>query len=112
MTKSSIASLKTPKKIALLESEYTRMLSNNSEGMFARFPELRSVHSITSGMRCTILDIASHLNRVFKTANQAEDPQTIKNNILEQLRKVNLTLQLYRLFQSNMKNNNNWFNLF
>lgn len=87
-TKSSIASLKTSKKVESLENEYTKMRSVKSEGMVERFPSLRLIDTITPGLRSIIIVIASHLNRISININQDDLQAAIKNKILQQGKKV------------------------
>lgn len=88
MTKASIASLKTPKKVNCLESEYTKMRSNGSQSMSERFPDLASIDAFTPGMKSIIIEIATHLSRSSKSSFAGDLKEVTRNKILLQAKKV------------------------
>lgn len=64
MTVSSLASIKTQKKLIGIESEYMKMRSNKVifEPLCAKFEALKGIESFTSGISATMMDIITHLN--------------------------------------------------
>lgn len=91
MTRSSIATLKTTKKIDGLEHEYIKMRSIKQDDMDQRFPDLKMIDSFTPGMKSVILEIVSHLNQKQKVFDEDHD-QKMKEHLLEKAKKVGILL--------------------
>lgn len=64
MTKTSVASIKTLKKLISLEAEYIKMRSNVNafQAVCNKFPALESIESFSSGIIATMNDVIAHLN--------------------------------------------------
>lgn len=64
MTLPSIGTIKTLKNLKSLETEYIGMRSNPTifEEKCNKFPALKGIHSFTSGMIATMMDVVMHLN--------------------------------------------------
>lgn len=65
LTKSSIASLKTKKKVDALEMEYSRLRwpEKKFEVNLKRYPALEGIDEFTPGLKAVMFQIVSHLNR-------------------------------------------------
>lgn len=72
LTKSSIASIKTKKKIDALEKEYSRLRWSEKkfEVYLKRYPALEGIDEFTPGLKAVMFQIVSHLNR---SENPIED---------------------------------------
>lgn len=88
LTKTSIASIKTTRKIAGLETDYLKIISSNPEDVFTRYPDLRRVNSFTPGMKTMMVNIAGHLNESKHCASSPDCEQKIKDGVFEKAKKV------------------------
>lgn len=88
MTKSSIVSIKTLKKVENLECEYTKMRSIKLEEMNSRFPTLKFIDSFTPGMKTIIMDVASNLNKKPKELMGHADLDAMKAKVCVMAKKV------------------------
>lgn len=96
MTSTSIASIKTPKKLSGLESEYMKLRSNTKtfEELCSKLPALKGIDSFTSGIIATMMDVIIHLNpkkpmpRFLDEEAQKTLVKTSQMTILEQATKV------------------------
>lgn len=88
--KSSVATIKTNKKISALENEYMKMRSNKCkfESVCATFPQLAAIDSFSTGLITILNSIVAHLNQ---NINEFEDEKTLIQKIVEQAEKVNNT---------------------
>lgn len=86
--KSSVATIKTNKKISALENEYMKMRSNKSkfESVCVTFPNLAAIDSFSTGLLTILNSIVAHLNR---NIHEFEDEETLIRKIVEQGEKVN-----------------------
>lgn len=87
LTRSSVATIRTNKKVSALENEYMKMRSNVTkfETVCARFPHLKAIDSFSTGLITILNGIVVHLNR---NLFEFEDEKILVNKILEQGRKV------------------------
>lgn len=98
MTMSSIASIKTLKKLNCLESEYMKMRSNKNtfEPLCAKFPSLKGIESFTSGITATMMDVIMHLNpkklqsTIADEATQKAMLESTQKTVMEQMKKVRI----------------------
>lgn len=96
-TKSSVATIKTNKKISALENEYMKMRSNVSkfESVCATFPHLATIDSFSTGLVTILNSIVAHLNR---NMSEFEDEENLIQKIIEQGEKVcNLFVHLVNI---------------
>lgn len=97
MTSSSIASIKTQRKLNNIESEYMKIRSNstNFEPLCAKFPALKGIDSFTSGITATMMDVIAHLNPkkiqqaiALDELDQKAMLESSRRTIVEQAKKV------------------------
>lgn len=64
MTLQSISTIKTAKNLKNLEKEYIGMRTNPNifEEKCNKFPALKAIHSFSSGMMATMMNVVTHLN--------------------------------------------------
>lgn len=88
LTRSSVATIKTNKKISALENEYLKMRSNvmKFESVCIRFPHLEVIDSFPTGLITVFNGIVAHLNG---NPNEFEDEEILIQKVLEQGKKVN-----------------------
>lgn len=69
LTRSSMATIKTKKKIDSLEIEYMKLRSNVNkfESLCERFPDLKVIDSFTPGLVAILTNIVHHINRNGKS---------------------------------------------
>lgn len=87
-SKESLASIKSTRKINILESDYLKIVSANAEGIFARYPELKQIQSFTPGMKQMMINIATHLNKSKQGGTSDNCVENIRKNIFERTKKV------------------------
>ncbi|XP_031639982.1 kinesin-like protein KIN-14H [Contarinia nasturtii] len=88
MTKMSVASIKTAKRIEKLEGEYTKMRTNKPNEIFDRFPELKQIDAFTPGIKSIIMDVTTHMNRIQNPKCSEKEIKSTKTRVLEQVKKI------------------------
>lgn len=91
MTKTSVATLNTQKKIDNLETDYIKIKSIGSQSISERFPALTSIDSFTPGIKSIIKGIATHLNHASinqSGRNLQDSGEVTMGKILSQAKKV------------------------
>lgn len=92
-TKTSIASIKTKKKIQCLESDFVKIRLMKLDSLCERFPVLKDVHFFGPGLQAVMLQIIKHLNGASKGSLTTDDEDSIRVSLLKQLNKVNCCIQ-------------------
>lgn len=98
MTQTSVASIKTQKKLTSLEAEYIKMRSNENayQAVCNKFPALKSIESFSSGTIATMTDIIAHLNPkknqavpiILDEESRKAMVETTQKAIVEQAKKI------------------------
>lgn len=90
LTKSSIASIKTKKKIDALEIEYSRIRCSEKKFKvnLKRYPALEEIDEFTPGLKAVMFQIVSHLNRSENPFEDANLENEYRNHISIQAEKV------------------------
>lgn len=87
-TKTSIASIKTKKKIQYLENDFVKTRLTKLDSLCERFPVLKTVDSFSPGLQAVMFQIIQHLNRTSKSALVTDDENSIRLSLLKQLNEV------------------------
>lgn len=87
-TRTSIASIKTNRKITGLEADYLKIISSNPEEVFSRYPDLKLVNSFTPGMKTMMINIATHLSESKQCEYLPECARKIKDEVFDKAKKV------------------------
>lgn len=90
LTKSSIVSIKTKKKIDALEIEYNRLRSSEKKfgKILKRYPALEEIDDFTPGLKAVMFQIVGHLIRPKNPIDENNLENEYRNIILLQAEKV------------------------
>lgn len=96
LSKSTIATLKTKKKVNDLEVDYMKLRSNINKfnALCVRFPELKEIDTSPSGLVANIKDIAGRLSQ-SEINVEFDDEQSILQKLLAQGKKVWLLFSMF-----------------
>lgn len=92
LTKASVGTIKTAKKVDGLEADYMKIRLINRQEMIERFAALETIISFTPGMKSMMLNIALRLNKHNSPPESTED---MKKNILELVKPVRAETVLF-----------------
>lgn len=99
MTLSSIASIKSQKKLTALESEYIKMRNtDNFEALCEKFPALKEISTFTSGIIATMIDIVAHVNRKKSQRIQIQSMDDESRNAMLEANKKSITEQAKKVY--------------
>lgn len=90
LTKSSIASIKSKKKIDALEIEYGRLRGSEKKFIviLKRYPALEGIDEFTPGLKAVMFQIICHLNRSKNSIDENNLEDEYRSIILTQAEKV------------------------
>lgn len=91
LTKSSIASIRTPKRVRSLERDFTkiRLSPAKFDLLCSRYPLLSEIDLFTPGLGAVLLGIVNHLNwNEYLSSSDSKGEEQTKKTILQRVQKV------------------------